>query len=71
MSYCFIADDQIKWRRQVEDETKSNNLNVSKHLETVEGSQWGKPGPGGSYWRDSAITGQGFYDKMVRSVDGV
>ena len=31
----------------------------------VEGTQWGKPGPGGTYWRNSAITGQGFYDKMV------
>ena len=24
----------------------------------------GKPGPGGSYWRESALTGQGFYEKM-------
>ena len=33
--------------------------------EEVEGTQWGKAGPGGAYWRDSAITGQGFFDKMV------
>jgi hypothetical protein len=32
-----------------------------------EGLQWGKPGPGGAYWRNSAITGQGFFDKMVSS----
>ena len=31
----------------------------------VEGTQWGRPGPGGTYWRPSAITGQGFMDKMV------
>ena len=35
--------------------------------EEVEGLQWGKPGPGGAYWRNSAITGQGFFDKMVRT----
>ena len=33
----------------------------------MEGSQWGRPGPGGRYWRDSAITGQGFFDKMVNT----
>eukprot|EP00094_Tigriopus_californicus_P007475 TCALIF_07197-PA protein Name:"Protein of unknown function" AED:0.23 eAED:0.23 QI:0/0.6/0.33/1/0.6/0.5/6/0/258 len=32
--------------------------------EQVEGNQWGRPGPGGKYWRDSAVTGQGFFDKM-------
>ena len=31
----------------------------------MEGDQWGRPGPGGAYWRPSAITGQGFFDKMV------
>ena len=34
----------------------------------VEGTQWGRPGPGGTYWRPSAITGQGFMDKMVSGV---
>ena len=33
--------------------------------EEVEGLQWGKPGPGGAYWRNSALTGQNFFDKMV------
>ena len=31
----------------------------------LEGTQWGKAGPGGAYWRDSAISGQGFFNKMV------
>ena len=39
-------------------------LKVSRELEESEGLQWGKPGPGGAYWRSSAITGQGFFDKM-------
>jgi len=30
--------------------------------------QWGRPGPGGVYWRDSAVTGQKFFDKMVSIV---
>ena len=30
------------------------------------GGTWGKPGPGGAYWRQSALTGQGFFAKMVR-----
>ena len=46
---------------------KSDSLNVSKHLNSLEGAQWGKPGPGGSYWRQSALTGQGFHEKMVRN----
>ena len=46
---------------------KSDSLNVSKHLNSLEGAQWGKPGPGGSYWRQSALTGQGFHEKMVKN----
>ena len=64
----FVSDDQVKWRRQAETEDKSNSLNVSKHLGSLEGAQWGKPGPGGSYWRQSALTGQGFHEKMVRTI---
>ena len=30
----------------------------------MEGTQWGRPGPGGAYWRPSAITGQGFLDSL-------
>ena len=38
-----------------------------KHIlqQQYEGLQWGRPGPGGVYWRDSAVTGQKFFDKMV------
>ena len=40
---------------------------IYRELGRLEGEQWGKPGPGGAYWRPSAITGQGFFDKMVGS----
>ena len=30
-----------------------------------EGNQWGRPGPGGPYWRERTLTGQGFFEKMV------
>ena len=33
--------------------------------EETEGLQWGRPGPGGTYWRNSALTGQNFFDRMV------
>ena len=35
----------------------------------MEGLQWGKPGPGGAYWRNSALTGQNFFDKMVTFIN--
>ena len=35
----------------------------------MEGLQWGKPGPGGAYWRNSALTGQNFFDKMVKFIN--
>ena len=31
-----------------------------------EGNQWGRPGPGGPYWRERTLTGQGFFEKMVK-----
>ena len=31
------------------------------------GGTWGKAGPGGAYWRQSALTGQGFFAKMVKN----
>ena len=40
----------------------------SDFQQEIEGTQWGRPGPGGTYWRPSAITGQGFYDKMVTTL---
>jgi len=47
---------------------KENDLSISRQLEEVEGTQWGKAGPGGAYWRNSALTGQGFFDKMVNGI---
>ncbi|TRY68296.1 hypothetical protein TCAL_07196 [Tigriopus californicus] len=49
--------------------SSAHDLLSSRHRsddphEQVEGNQWGRPGPGGKYWRDSAVTGQGFFDKM-------
>ena len=57
--------DQIRERKEMEDQEKQISREFSKHMEEVAGQQWGKPGPGGAYWRQSAVTGQGFFDKMV------
>ena len=38
-----------------------------KEGEVPGGGTWGKAGPGGAYWRQSALTGQGFFAKMVSS----
>ena len=53
---------QIDW--QSKNSPTCQRCKVSRELEENEGLQWGKPGPGGAYWRSSAITGQGFFDKM-------
>ena len=34
-----------------------------------EGNQWGRPGPGGPYWRERTVTGQGFFEKMVTYIN--
>ena len=44
-------------------------INCPSNKEEHEGTQWGRPGPGGAYWRNSAVTGQGFFDKMVSKID--
>jgi len=56
--------EQVEQRKQRAEMEKHNDLAIARNLEDVEGSQWGKPGPGGAYWRDSALTGQGFFEKM-------
>ena len=61
-------------------DTEYHDTRFDAEQEKDEGNQWGKPGPGGAYWRESALTGaghsscaqstslfmsgQGFYEKM-------
>eukprot|EP00096_Caligus_rogercresseyi_P010932 TRINITY_DN4138_c0_g1_i1.p1 TRINITY_DN4138_c0_g1~~TRINITY_DN4138_c0_g1_i1.p1 ORF type:complete len:276 (-),score=37.11 TRINITY_DN4138_c0_g1_i1:58-885(-) len=67
--YSNILENQIKTRRMQEMEERERELQQARVLEQTEGSQWGKPGPGGTYWRNSAVTGQNFFDKMVRHIN--
>eukprot|EP00096_Caligus_rogercresseyi_P010933 TRINITY_DN4138_c0_g1_i2.p1 TRINITY_DN4138_c0_g1~~TRINITY_DN4138_c0_g1_i2.p1 ORF type:complete len:446 (-),score=86.16 TRINITY_DN4138_c0_g1_i2:459-1796(-) len=68
--YSNILENQIKTRRMQEMEERERELQQARVLEQTEGSQWGKPGPGGTYWRNSAVTGQNFFDKMGWSGSG-
>lgn len=63
-SYADDLEEQIRTKALMREAERQNDFAISKHLVEVEGSQWGKPGPGGAYWRNSAVTGQGFFDKM-------
>jgi len=63
-NYHSDLAEQVAQRQQRAEMEKHNDLAICRKLEEVEGSQWGKPGPGGAYWRDSALTGQGFFEKM-------
>lgn len=60
----MCAEEQIKQREQSLAMERDSEVTLARQLEVTEGSQWGKPGPGGAYWRDSALTGQGFFEKM-------
>lgn len=62
--YQAALEQQIADRRSREDQLKQYERAVAQELVKYEGSQWGRPGPGGPYWRDRAITGQGFFEKM-------
>lgn len=62
--YSQQLEGQIRERKENEDKEKNMSREYAKQLEEVEGLQWGKPGPGGAYWRNSALTGQNFFDKM-------
>ena len=62
--YHSELEQQIKQRDDRAQLVRDQDVNISRQLEEVEGTQWGKPGPGGAYWRPSAITGQGFFEKM-------
>jgi len=59
--YHAELEEQIKNRENNEQRVKDQDVAITRKLEEVEGTQWGKPGPGGAYWRPSAITGQGFF----------
>jgi len=62
--YQQELEDQIRQKLHIQEMQKSGELTDSKQMAEIEGTQWGKAGPGGAYWRDSAVTGQGFFDKM-------
>ncbi|XP_071746149.1 uncharacterized protein [Lepeophtheirus salmonis] len=68
--YSHILEDQIKTRRMQEMEEREKDIQQARAMEQTEGSQWGRPGPGGTYWRNSAVTGQNFFDKMGWSGSG-
>eukprot|EP00090_Calanus_glacialis_P013030 TRINITY_DN21643_c0_g1_i1.p1 TRINITY_DN21643_c0_g1~~TRINITY_DN21643_c0_g1_i1.p1 ORF type:complete len:462 (-),score=133.65 TRINITY_DN21643_c0_g1_i1:237-1583(-) len=62
--YQQELEDQIRQKCQMQEQEKNCDISVAQHLDELEGTQWGKAGPGGAYWRDSAISGQGFFNKM-------
>ncbi|XP_023345523.1 uncharacterized protein LOC111714611 isoform X2 [Eurytemora carolleeae] len=68
--YHRELDDQVKEKMLNKAAENQNNLEAAKHMEDTAGNEWGRPGPGGTYWRSSAVTGQGFYDKMGWSGSG-
>ena len=45
----------------------SNTISFHCFQNQYEGNQWGRPGPGGPYWRERTLTGQGFFEKMVNN----
>jgi len=62
--YQAALEQQIFDRKMRERQLKEYERSVAQELVKYEGSQWGRPGPGGPYWRDRALTGQGFFEKM-------
>ena len=56
--------EQVRYKKQLEAEEKEKDRAIDAYLSQFEGSQWGRPGPGGVYWRPSAITGQRFFQNM-------
>jgi len=62
--YHADLEQQIQQRDSRAKQIRDEDVNITNKLQEVEGTQWGKPGPGGAYWRPSAITGQGFFEKM-------
>ena len=56
--------EQVRYKKQLEAEEKEKERAIDQYLAQFEGTQWGRPGPGGTYWRPSAITGQRFFQNM-------
>lgn len=62
--YQRVLEEQIHERRSREHHEREHDRAITNDLTRYEGSQWGKPGPGGPYWRERTLTGQGFFEKM-------
>jgi hypothetical protein len=56
--------EQVRYKKQLEAEEKKKDREIDDYLSQFEGMQWGRPGPGGVYWRPSAVTGQRFFQNM-------
>jgi hypothetical protein len=63
-AYQNVLEAQIAERRTREYQEKEHDIAVARELNQYEGNQWGRPGPGGPYWRERTLTGQGFFEKM-------
>ena len=63
---CYRKEllEQVQYKKQLEMEEKERDRQLEQYLAQFEGMQWGRPGPGGTYWRESAITGQRFFQNM-------
>lgn len=63
-AYQNVLEAQIAERKTREYQEKEHDIAVARELNQYEGNQWGRPGPGGPYWRERTLTGQGFFEKM-------
>lgn len=62
--YQRALEEQISQRKIAEKMEKEQDVNTTNELVKMEASQWGRPGPGGAYWRNSTVTGQRFFENM-------
>lgn len=62
--YQRVLEEQISERKSRERSERDYDRAVAQELSKYEGNQWGRPGPGGPYWRERTVTGQGFFEKM-------
>ena len=56
--------EQVQYKKLLAAEEKKKEREIDEYLASYEGTQWGRPGPGGVYWRPSAVTGQRFFQNM-------